>query len=49
MMLVGDSEFGAVDVLQQLGRWRWDYGLPRKVVRIFVFLDKRYGATLGGR
>ena len=30
ILLVGDSEFGAVDVLQQLDEWHWDYVLRQK-------------------
>jgi len=30
VMVVGDTEFGAVDVLQQLDRWHWDYVLRQK-------------------
>jgi hypothetical protein len=30
VLLVGDSEFGAVEVLKHLERWRWDYVLRQK-------------------
>jgi len=30
VLLVGDCEFGAVEVLQQLERWQWDYVLRQK-------------------
>jgi len=30
ILLVGDCEFGAVEVLQQLERWHWDYVLRQK-------------------
>ena len=30
ILLVGDSEFGAVDVLQRVERWHWDYVLRQK-------------------
>jgi hypothetical protein len=30
VLLVGDCEFGAVDVLQQLDKWHWDYVLRQK-------------------
>jgi hypothetical protein len=30
VLLVGDCEFGAVEVLQQLEKWRWDYVLREK-------------------
>jgi Transposase DDE domain len=30
VLLVGDREFGAVEVLQQLDKWRWDYVLRQK-------------------
>jgi len=30
VLLVGDSEFGAVAVLKQLEKWRWDYVLREK-------------------
>lgn len=30
VLLVGDSEFGAVEVLKQLERWHWDYVLRQK-------------------
>lgn len=30
VLLVGDCEFGAVEVLQQLQKWRWDYVLREK-------------------
>jgi len=30
VLLVGDCEFGAVDVLKQLNAWRWDYVLRQK-------------------
>lgn len=30
VLLVGDCEFGAVEVLQQLERWRWDYVMRQK-------------------
>lgn len=30
ILLVGESEFGAVEVLQQLDRWHWDYVLRQK-------------------
>jgi len=30
VLLVGDCEFGAVEVLQQLDRWHWDYVLRQK-------------------
>ena len=37
VLLVGDSEFGAVEVLQQLDQWHWDYVLRQKC-RILVCL-----------
>lgn len=30
ILLVGDCEFGAVEVLQQLDKWQWDYVLREK-------------------
>lgn len=30
VLLVGDSEFGAVEVLKQLDKWRWDYVVRQK-------------------
>jgi hypothetical protein len=30
ILLVGDTEFGAVDVLQRLDQWHWDYVLRQK-------------------
>ena len=30
VLLVGDTEFGAVEVLQQLDQWHWDYVLRQK-------------------
>ena len=30
VLLVGDCEFGAVEVLQQLERWHWDYVMRQK-------------------
>lgn len=30
MLLVGDSEFGSVEVLRQLDQWGWDYVLRQK-------------------
>ena len=30
VFLVGDSEFGAVPVIRQLGKWHWDYVLRQK-------------------
>jgi len=30
VLLVGDSEFGAVEVLKQLDKWHWDYVLRQK-------------------
>ena len=30
MLVVGDCEFGAVEVLRQLDRWHWDYVLRQK-------------------
>lgn len=30
VLLVGDCEFGAVDVLKQLDAWHWDYALRQK-------------------
>ncbi len=30
VVLVGDREFGAVEVLRQLDRWGWDYALRIK-------------------
>jgi hypothetical protein len=38
VLLVGDREFGAVEVLQQLDQWRWDYVL-RQNKSIHVWLD----------
>ena len=31
VLLVGDCEFGAVEVLKQLHKWRWDYVLRQKM------------------
>ena len=31
VLLVGDSEFGAVEILRQLDRWHWDYVLRQKM------------------
>lgn len=30
VLLVGDCEFGSIEVLKQLGKWRWDYVLRQK-------------------
>ena len=30
VLLVGDSEFGPVEVLRQLDQWGWDYVLRQK-------------------
>jgi len=30
VLLVGDSEFGAVPVIRQLEKWQWDYVLRQK-------------------
>jgi hypothetical protein len=40
VLLVGDSEFGAIDVLKQLEKWRWDYVLRQKA-RTLVCLSNQ--------
>jgi len=42
VFLVGDSEFGSVEVLRQLDRWRWFYVLRQKS-STHVWLDEQQG------
>ncbi len=35
VLLVGDQEFGAIDVLQQLDHWHWQYVLRQKSSQLF--------------
>ncbi len=35
VLLVGDQEFGAVEVLKQLDQWHWDYVLRQKSSQLF--------------
>jgi len=37
ILLVGDTEFGAVEVLQQLERWHWTYVLRQKAGTMICF------------
>ncbi len=41
VFLVGDTEFGPVDVLRQLDRWGWFYALRQKT-RTLVWLDEQH-------
>jgi len=47
VLLVGDTEFGAVEVLEQLEKWCWHYVLREKGRTLCVFLEKRSGILLG--
>ena len=42
VFLVGDTEFGPVDVLRQLDHWRWFYVLRQKT-NTLVWLEERQG------
>jgi hypothetical protein len=42
VFLVGDTEFGPVDVLRQLDQWRWFYVLRQKT-NTLVWLEERQG------
>jgi len=42
VFLVGDTEFGPVEVLRQLDRWGWFYVLRQKT-RTHIWLDERQG------
>src|SRR4030065_1865761 len=51
ILLVGDTEFGAVDVLQQLKRWHWTYVLRQKAGTL-ICLDgqtewRHFGSWVG--
>jgi hypothetical protein len=41
VLLVGDSEFGSVDVLKTLKRWRWTYALRQKGSHQIKLLGQR--------
>ena len=42
VFLVGDSEFGPVEILKQLDQWRWFYALRQKT-RTYVWLNEQQG------
>lgn len=42
VLLVGDSEFGSVDVLKTLKRWRWTYVLRQKGSHQIKLLGQRH-------
>lgn len=45
VLIVGDSEFGAVDVLRQLEQWKWHYVMRQKA-NTWVKLQKPLGCAL---
>jgi hypothetical protein len=47
VLLVGDCEFGAVDVLKQLDQWRWDYVLRQKCRTHVCLPDKTEWCDFG--
>lgn len=40
VLLVGDTEFGAVEVLEQVEKWRWDYVLREKGRTLVCLITK---------
>ena len=43
VLLIGDCEFGAVEVLQQLDQWRWDYVFREKCrTHVCLFSQKEF-------
>lgn len=44
VLLVGDSEFGAVDVIRQVEKWRWDYVLRQKASHLVQLPDQEWQA-----
>jgi hypothetical protein len=44
VLLVGDSEFGAVDVIRQVENWHWDYVLRQKSSHLVKIADRKWKA-----
>jgi len=44
VLLAGDSEFGAVDVIRQVESWRWDYVLRQKSSHLVKIADRQWRA-----
>lgn len=44
VLLVGDSEFGAVDVIRQAEIWHWDYVLRQKSSHLIKFAGREWQA-----
>jgi hypothetical protein len=44
VLLVGDSEFGAVDVIRQVENWHWDYILRQKSSHLVKIADRKWQA-----
>jgi hypothetical protein len=42
VLLVGDSEFGAVDVIRQVENWHWDYVLRQKSSHLVKITHRRW-------
>ena len=44
VLLLGDSEFGAVDVIRQVEKWSWDYVLRQKSSHLVQLADGKWKA-----
>ena len=44
VLLLGDSEFGAVDVIRQVEKWNWDYVLRQKSSHLVQLADGKWKA-----
>lgn len=44
VLLLGDSEFGAVDVIRQVEKWHWDYVLRQKSSHLVQLADGKWKA-----
>jgi hypothetical protein len=44
VLLVGDSEFGAVDVIRQVENWHWDYVLRQKSSHLVKMPNRKWKA-----
>ncbi len=47
VLLVGDSEFGCVDVLKELKRWRWHYVLRQKASHLIKPMGQKHWQRFG--
>jgi hypothetical protein len=47
VLLVGDTEFGSVEVLRRLDKWRWDYVLRQKTVTHVCLVDQTQWQDFG--